>query len=142
VLGLHLISRLLNYITHIGQYYEPPVVKGKSVVDPTLPRHKDSPESRPVALNFRNGGGQLLRLRLYDQQSLDVGFLRIFLSTRYLGGGLSSITQPPPLTYVDGSWRGEDSKSRLRGVPPKEEQRDSNMSDIWDVITIPLIQRA
>jgi hypothetical protein len=112
------------------------------MVDPTLPRHKDGPEPPPVALNFRNGGGRLLQLQLYDQQSLDVGFLRIFLSTRYLGGGLSSITQKSPLTYVNGSWRGEDHKSRLRGIPPEEEERDSNMLNFWDVITIPLVQRA
>jgi hypothetical protein len=110
------------------------------VVDPTLPR-QDGCERRPVALNFRNGGGRLLRLRLYKQQSVDVGFLRIFLSTRYLGGGLSSITQTPPLAKANGSWRGKDHKSRLR-IQPEEEQRDNNVPDIWDVITIPLVQHA
>ena len=112
------------------------------MVDPTLPRHKDDSEPQPVALNFRNGGGQLLRLRLYEEQLVDVGFLRIFLSTKYLGGGLSFITQTPPLTYIDGSWRGMDNKRGLRGTRPAVKQKDSDMPDIWDVITIPLIQRA
>ncbi|KAF7348381.1 hypothetical protein MSAN_01792100 [Mycena sanguinolenta] len=127
----------------IRQYYEPRVAKGTAMVDPTLPK-QDGPEPCepwPVALNFRNGGGDLLRLQLYDQQSLDVGFLRIFLSTRYLGGGLSSITQTSPFKYVDGLWRGEHKTTRLRGARSPDEQRDGDRLDIWDVITIPLVQR-
>lgn len=126
---------------HIELYHEPPVTKGQPVTDPTLPRHKDGLEPNPVALNFRSGGGPPLQMRLYDQQSFDVGFLRIFLSTRYLGGGLSSIMQKPPLEYKAGSWRGKTRKDNLRGTFAEEEQRDLNMPDIWDVITIPLVQR-
>ncbi|PPQ91266.1 hypothetical protein CVT25_006383 [Psilocybe cyanescens] len=123
----------------IRQYYEPPVVAGKTMVDPTLPSRKNNLEPLPIALNFRNGGGQLLRLQLYDQQLLDVGFLQIFLSTKYLGGGLSSIAQAPPLIHIDGSWAGF-RKIRLYEGPTKQFERGH--SDIWDVITIPLVQRA
>ncbi|PPQ86406.1 hypothetical protein CVT25_003586 [Psilocybe cyanescens] len=75
------------------------------MADPTLPSREGNAKPLPVALNFRNGGSQLLRLQLYDQQLLDVGFLQIFLSTKYLSGGLSSIAQTPPLIHIDGAWR-------------------------------------
>ncbi|PPQ83371.1 hypothetical protein CVT25_003944, partial [Psilocybe cyanescens] len=122
----------------IRQYYEPPVVAGKTMVDPTLPSHKDNREPLPVALNFRNSG-QLFQLQLYDQQLLDVGFLQIFLLTKCLGGGLSSIVQAPLLVHINGSW-ARFRKSRLYEGPTKQIERGP--SNILDVITIPLVQCA
>ncbi|PPQ87166.1 hypothetical protein CVT25_014703 [Psilocybe cyanescens] len=139
-LDLFVWAFFFDYSTlEIRQYYEPPVVAGKTMVDPTLPSYKDNAKPLPVTLNFRNGGGQLLRLQLYDQQLLDVGFLQIFLSTKYLGGELSSIAQAPLLIHIDGLWAGFP-KSRIYEDPTKRLEREH--IDIWDVITIPLGQRA
>ncbi|KAH9485774.1 hypothetical protein JR316_0002689 [Psilocybe cubensis] len=122
----------------IGSFYDPPVSKGSAVVDPTLPACVEGTGPTPVALNFRNGGGKLLRLQLYEGQSLDIGFLKIFISKKYLGGGLSSIVQPPPLVRdTNGVWRGIARQSRpYDGRPLKRALNGSD--DTWDVLTVPL----
>jgi hypothetical protein len=92
----------------------------------------------PVALNFRNGPGQALKLQLYEDQKTDVGFLRIFLSTKYCGGNLASVAQNSPLKYENGSWRGVvGATKRPDGRGPIQ---NDNVADLWDVITIPIVQ--
>jgi hypothetical protein len=122
----------------LSPYYEPRIAKSTALVDPTLPGMD------PVALNFRAGSGKVLRLQLYPNQLVDVGFLRIFISTKYDGGSLASIEQKSPQAFVDGKWQKPGGRGTVDiGVlRPCGHAEDQDVLDIWDVINIPLVQRA
>ncbi|KAI0033891.1 hypothetical protein K488DRAFT_69563 [Vararia minispora EC-137] len=145
--GLFVWAFLFDCSTlEIRQYHEPRVARGNSSIDPTLPCVATNPQPVPIALNYRNGAGRVLRLQLQEGQTFDIGFLRIFLSTRYRGGALTSIMQHTPLVLKDGVWRGA-RRERLRGaLPPSMLPRPTDSAndvpDLWDVLTIPLVQRA
>jgi hypothetical protein len=108
-------------LSTIGTYFEPRAARTDATIDPPL-----RAGGKPTPLNFGSGGGDILQFQLYEGQSLDVGFLRIVLSTQYLD--LSNIMQPSPLLP---GMRGAVGPDRHRRVPP-----------IWDAITLAVIQRA
>jgi hypothetical protein len=85
-----------------------------STVDPTLPR-QSGPYEQPLALNFGNGNGQPLLIKLHSEQDRKVGFLTNFLVTKYCGSGLSRILQISPLKYINGVRRDPGGK-RTRGT--------------------------
>lgn len=126
------------------QYHEPRIAKGGSRVDPTLPVGRNTIPI-PVALNYRNGAGRVLKMQLYKGQAFDVGFLRVFVSTRYRGGSLQSIIQDAPLNMdKDGVWYGRRRGRRDRGPPPNPDAQaleEPEAPDTWDAVTIPLIQQ-
>jgi len=140
--------RVSDTISSPGQYYQPRTASEATLVDWTLPMNSFNAADGPkkVALNFRDGGGDPLQFRLNRSQSHDLGYLRIFLSTKFDGGGLSSIAQPAPLEVSnnDGQVLGATVTRGSRGPQNFnfgfEEGYPSNIADYWDVITIPLIQ--
>jgi hypothetical protein len=111
-------------------------------VDPSVPGCKKGEQPAPVPLNFGSGGNSPLRMELYPNQPIDVGFLRIFLCTKY--GDLSSIAQDEISELCEGSTRAHarDSGSRASRQVESAELKIKKALGIWDVITLPLIQRA
>ncbi|CCM00513.1 uncharacterized protein FIBRA_02547 [Fibroporia radiculosa] len=99
----------------IESYYQPPTANG--IVDPPL-RGKDS-----LTIGYGDSGSPPQRFFLRDGQKLDVGLLKLFLSTEYVD--LSHIPQPSPF--------GEGRGSTPDPVKPHH---------IWDTILVPLIQRS
>jgi hypothetical protein len=128
-------------IHDIGTYFEPRVTATNSSTDIPLPGCGLGQDPRPVPLNFGDSGHQPLVFRLYDGQTLDVGFLRIFVSTAYVD--LSSISQESPMQRFEdrvSPWPSEKDE-HSRGSMARRVRDFDQESGSWDVITFPLIQR-
>ncbi|CCM00516.1 uncharacterized protein FIBRA_02550 [Fibroporia radiculosa] len=99
----------------IDSWYEPPTASG--TVDPPL-RGKSF-----FTIGYGNSGTNPRDFYLREGQKLDVGFLKVFLSTEYVD--LSHIPQPSPF----------DRDRASRQAPRKPQEA-------WDTILIPVIQRS
>ncbi|KIM25361.1 hypothetical protein M408DRAFT_315703, partial [Serendipita vermifera MAFF 305830] len=99
----------------ITSYFQPPTARGK--VDPLLPRRES------LAIGYGAGGGRPFKFFLPNNQDVDVGFIKIFLSSRRVD--LSSIPQVSPFDRHRGGPDGVQSK------PP----------GLWSTILITSIQR-
>ena len=76
----------------------------------------------PLPLNYGNAGGVPLAFEVPDDQTFDGGFLRIFISTRYLD--LTKVAQPA------------SAGPRAKGLAMCDVPFP--FSDVWDAITIPI----
>ena len=101
----------------LASYYMPPTATSTSRVDPPL-----RPEGS-LPIGYGAGGSPPSRYRLKPNQTLDVGYIKLFISTHAVD--LSSIPQPSPFS---GKARDVD---HMRPLP----------TPTWDVITVAVIQR-
>ncbi|KAI0026501.1 hypothetical protein K488DRAFT_92434 [Vararia minispora EC-137] len=124
---------------------EPRIASAESRADTLVPGHKNNSAPQPVPVNFGNSGYPPLQLGLYNGQKLDVGYLRIFMSTRY--ADLSSCIAQGSMIEEDEEDTGtpinpvpaEGGKARgLQGITGKAHLED--LSGFWHVITLPLVQ--
>ncbi|KAI0026559.1 hypothetical protein K488DRAFT_75255 [Vararia minispora EC-137] len=125
----------------ICTYAEPRITAVKTLVDAPVPGRRSDKEPHPVPVNFGNSGNQPLMFRLYEGQRLDVGFLRIFVSTRY--ADLSSIVQGSLKEECEERViyeLPEDEKGTRGVVKSRRMHIDKDIDGYWDVITLPLIQ--
>ncbi|KAI0027657.1 hypothetical protein K488DRAFT_74374 [Vararia minispora EC-137] len=130
----------------------------------SVPGRARDQEPRPAPLNFGSGGNRPFVFHLDKGQSLDVGFLRIFISTSY--GDLSSIAQDPPVEGYEearykreqgtrGTITGRKTRNLGKGRQPISIAEESSTESLeawtseleeelglWDVITLPLVQQA
>ncbi|CCM05961.1 uncharacterized protein FIBRA_08200 [Fibroporia radiculosa] len=98
----------------IEPYYEPPTAKG--IVDAPLRKQSS------LTIGYGDSGSIPREYFLRDGQKLDVGFLKLFLSTEYVDW--SHISQPSPFDNTRAS-----------------KQAPVNYPMIWDTIVVPIIQR-
>ncbi|KZV70057.1 hypothetical protein PENSPDRAFT_607783 [Peniophora sp. CONT] len=103
----------------ISDYYQPPAfgVRGEAPL----------PANGKLTIGYGAGGGQPFKYYLRPDQDLDVGFIKLFVSTRPVD--LSSVVQRSPFGTEDGMERGSRETA-----PPLVE-------DTWDTITIAVVQR-
>ena len=101
---------------HPVKFYEPP----KGNVPAPLRRGAEN----PLPLNYGEAGSHALTFELPAGQNLDVGFLRIFISTHNVNFG--RIAQQPVL-----GTRGVVQATEGWAFEP----------EIWDAITIPIVQK-
>ncbi|KIM28590.1 hypothetical protein M408DRAFT_137083 [Serendipita vermifera MAFF 305830] len=99
----------------IMSYFQPPTAKG--TVDPPLLPYQS------LTLGYGAGGGLPFTYSLRDGQDIDVGFIKIFLSTEQVD--LSVVPQKSPF-----------SKDYPRGVDISEKPRG-----LWETILITIVQR-
>ncbi|KAG6829593.1 hypothetical protein H0H87_010742 [Tephrocybe sp. NHM501043] len=85
-------------------------------VDPSLPGEKS------LTIGFGDGGWAPRTYRLRENQSVDVGFLKLYVSTCYID--YSSLLQQSPF---------ETRIARGDGGPPKRRE-------LWGALTIPVVQ--
>ncbi|KAF9263736.1 hypothetical protein L218DRAFT_901384 [Marasmius fiardii PR-910] len=98
----------------IASYYQPPVAKNK--VDYSIPAHGC------LTIGFGDSGTVPYTYFLRNNQEVDVGFLKLYLTTKYVDH--SGIPQLSPFGRDRGN-RAEPAKQRL----------------LWDTLTIPMVQR-
>ena len=104
---------------HVEKIYEPP----SGDVAPPLP----AAMTEPLPLNFGDAGVPLpLTFKVPEGQSTDVGFVRIFISTR--NANLSGIAQKPVVER--GLAKGIVSPCNWTSEP-----------EMWDAITIPVVMK-
>jgi hypothetical protein len=95
----------------------PPTAGDTAKVDPPLrPNHF-------LPIGYGAGGAVPYHYNLKTNQTIDVGYMRLFISTCAVD--LSSIPQPSPFT---------DTLRHVRQVPLP-------IRPLWDVITVAIIQR-
>ncbi|KIM20623.1 hypothetical protein M408DRAFT_33545, partial [Serendipita vermifera MAFF 305830] len=99
----------------IMSYFQPPTAKGR--VDPPLLPYQS------LTLGYGAGGGLPFTYSLRDGQDIDVGFIKVFLSTEQVD--LSVVPQKSPF-----------SKDYPRGVDISEKPRG-----LWETILITVVQR-
>jgi hypothetical protein len=91
-------------------------------------------EPQPVLLNSSDSGHVPMTFRLYDGQSVDVSFLRVFISSKY--ADLSIISQASPMeAYTPKEEHGERMAFRTTPLSTPVE------FGFWTVFTLPLVQR-
>jgi hypothetical protein len=95
-------------------YYQPPT-SGAKIDPPLLPNSS-------VTIGYGDGGGVPYCYFLRENQDIDIGHLKLFLSTEYVD--LSHVPQHSPFASVP----------HLGAVINKTQQ-------IWDTILIPVVQR-
>ncbi|KIM25362.1 hypothetical protein M408DRAFT_26347 [Serendipita vermifera MAFF 305830] len=98
----------------ITSYYQPPIAAGK--VDPPLLRHQS------LTVGYGAGGGRPFKYSLPNGQDLDVGFVKIFISSEQVD--LSAIPQASPFR-------------RKRGV---DESEDKPLG-LWSTVLLTVVQR-
>ncbi|KIM25370.1 hypothetical protein M408DRAFT_26358 [Serendipita vermifera MAFF 305830] len=99
----------------ITSYFQPPTSKGR--VDPPLPPHES------LAIGYGAGGAPPFKYFIPKGQEIDVGFIKVFLSSRKVD--LSTV---PQLSPFDNNGRGSDS---VKGRP----------AGLWSTILITIVQR-
>jgi hypothetical protein len=101
-----------------GSYYEPPIAHGKA----------DAPLLRggSIAIGYGTEGALPFRYTLSGEQNVDVGFLKLFLSTEPVD--LSSIPQEPPF-------------SARKGVGRKSERVKEELDPLWHTLLITVVQK-
>ncbi|KZV62932.1 hypothetical protein PENSPDRAFT_641580 [Peniophora sp. CONT] len=100
----------------ISEYYKPPVT-GRGA-EPNLPGKGE------LSMGYGAGGGRPYKYFLRPNQDLDVGFLKLFISTEQVD--LSSIEQRSPFITTDPR------------APEKEKMKPK---PIWDTVPIAVVQR-
>lgn len=95
-------------------YYQPPI-SGAKIDPPLLPNSS-------VTIGYGDGGGVPYCYFLRENQDIDIGYLKLFLSTEHVD--LSHVPQHSPFASVP----------YLGAVTNKTRQ-------IWDTILIPVVQR-
>ena len=103
-------------IRFLASYYQPPTARG--IVDAPLQGHRFLP------VGYGDSGSVPHAFYLRDEQDLDVGFLKLFLSKEHVD--LSHIAQPSPFALVE--CRGTAAAPRRTPL-------------LWDTILIPVVQR-
>jgi len=83
-----------------------------------------------LQLNYGNGGGEVLRFSLEKDQDLDVGYLKILLSTDPFDS--SVIEQAPRETILMGATGNTPRTVASSGYSFKVA--------VWDEITLPILQ--
>jgi hypothetical protein len=109
---------------YLASYYMPPTATSTSKVDPPLGPNGSLP------IGYGVGGSPPSRYHLKPNQILDVGYMKLFISTHAVD--LSSICQPSPCS-------GKDPPQASRKLYPLE--LEDEIPAIWDVITVAVIQR-
>lgn len=118
------------------RYYLPPSSPSSAIPDPPLPANGT------LTPGYGSSGTppHLYFLRL--NQDLDIGYIKLFLNTRYVD--LSHIEQKSPFEGAEGArlaalsrgvGGGEDRQSKV------QEARRILKSSIWDEITYVIVQR-
>ncbi|KAF9005554.1 caspase domain-containing protein [Cyathus striatus] len=104
-----------NSSWEILSYFEPPKALG-GAVDPPLLRQNS------LTIGYGASGSSPFRYYLRPEQNVDVGFIKLFISTKYID--LGEIPQKPPF--------GHGRASAVEEMKPLE---------IWGTILIPVVQR-
>ena len=110
------LRKLLNKIT--ASYYEPPSA-GNARVDPPLEPHGT------LTIGYGSAGAVPFNYYLWGDQKLDVGCLKLFLSTEY--ADLSHISQGSP-------FHGDRRRARLVSA-------DTDVPGLWDTSLVTVVQR-
>ena len=97
-----------------ASYYQPPT-SGARVDPPLLPNSS-------FAIGYGDGGGVPYCYFLRENQNIDVGYLKLFLSTDHVD--LSHVPQPSPFVLH-------------RDIGPVTDKTTLT----WDTILIPVVQR-
>lgn len=108
---------LFNFNTSVA-YYEASSTAGKYTLDAPLPKN-----GGVLTIGYGSGGAPAQTFYLRPGQNFDIGFLKIFLSTKPVD--LSSIPQPTPF---------EKTRSGDRLAKNEEEA--------WGTMLIPVLQRS
>ena len=101
---------------NVAEYYKPPAV-GRGA-EPNLAGKSE------LTMGYGAGGGRPFKYYLRPGQDLDVGFIRIFISTEQVD--LSGIEQRSPFTTTD---------------PRATDQDQRKPKPIWDTVSIAVVQR-
>ena len=114
--------RILKFgLINLASYYQPPTA-GKFKVDAPLgPKTNDT--SGSLAVGYGSGGSVPFTYFARDGQDVDVGFLKLFLTTEYVD--FSNIPQSSPFNPDNRGWK----QAQLKTV------------STWDTIIIPVVQR-
>lgn len=107
-------------------YYLPPISTSGGIPDPPLPPYGS------LTIGYGSGGASPHQFFLREEQDVDVGHLKLFLTTKYVD--LAFVLQDAPFnTRADVQGR-HINKPKARG---KKIQ-----SPLWDEITVTIVQRA
>ena len=82
--------------------------------------------TEPLPLNFGDAGHRPLTFKVPEKENIDVGFIRIFISTRYTD--LSSVAQRPAVR-------------RGLNIGVGYGCRWTKQPEVWDAITIPVVMK-
>ena len=109
-------------IQFLASYYQPPSARG--IVNPPLKGHQN------LTVGFGDSGTVPTMFYLREQQNVDVGILKLFLSSMQID--LSDVAQPSPFDSIG---------TRYTTRPLAEMKEPAKSSFPWDTILIPVVQR-
>ena len=110
----------------LASIYQPPTAKSTSIVDPPLKGEN------LFTIGYGPSGSVPHTFVLKEGQNLDVGFLKLFLSTKQVE--LSHVVQLSPFDKQVGL-----SQSSARATVPAPVQ--TGPTPLWDTIRVPVVQR-
>ena len=111
------IDLILN--KYLASYYQPPASKSRYQIDAPL-----SPLGT-LTIGYGSGGAAPLTYSLREGQNVDVGFLKLFLTTR-----------PTNFSKIQ-----QDTSFGPQGHRGLQELPKINPDDEWDTVTITVVQR-
>lgn len=118
------VSRYLS--PTVAPYYLPPISTPGGKPDPALP------PNGTLTLGYGSGGASPHQFFLREDQDIDIGHLKLYLTTEYVD--LSSVLQDTPFTT-----RSDD---RGRHIKKPRARAKKIQSLLWDEITVTVVQRA